>query len=961
MSDERSCQACGALVKPAMLKCVECGTRLNLRPASRRADSDQPVTSQEPEANQSLAGTALLKCANRTARAVAESNVVENSRPGASGTAQPVATADAKSVRSEASRVCECPCGARFRFPPHMAGMRRRCRKCREPLLLPNDDQQTRIATAVVAVDADEVLRKAVATAVARIDSAGAVLNGGWRKRLSNKLTKKYSSELVNRDATSQSALEMLCDTEVDVVRGAITSLKKLADARSIRPLMFLGLNEPLLRSEAMAAVVSLGSAGIPELLEIIEERNPLTIGDSVIALGRIGDQQAVPSLLMTLNHAGVGLRPRILEALGRLGDRCALERIIGLLDDPDESVRLHAIQAVQRMPDRRAEKPILRIIEQSQNPELKRQAVLALASTGSPKAVPILSSLLREADTALKTAIVESLGQIDTIEASESLVGLLHDDDLSIVLKALAGMRKSPALSAMPRLVELTEHPNVDVRRHSLEVLAEIKGDVSTGILEERLLNDCSVEVRAAAARGLGRTGDAKVIPLLERSLGDESAVRCAAALALGAFRDDSVVPALLASLKDPVPEVRYHALSGLGKLKATNAVRPIQGMLEDPDETVRLEALQTLESLGVKSSGHSFARRCASTASRLMPDGVAGALPQGTVLAVLAGSFAVGIIVWLAAASSTASTGRILAVASARPVTKALWLPDTSDVILLRESGPADIWDAAAGRFKGKVEVPELESFGHPATLMARDGKTLRPWALDGVSRTTGTIKLPPAEQFNLSANGAFAVYVDQVGKVALWGTVEGAPTGTLDLMPSPVPVLSGDGSLVAGADDGGNIVVLDRASGKPVGKTGEAGSIVLREKGVFERLMFCEEGNLLAVLRSDRIVLIAVSEDRLESREIDTGVHARCIHFPSTSAIYAAAGTFVRRVDLTNGETQQWEVTSDRVELNSLSLSADETVAVASAENRKIAWVLNLTDGRVRELSPAGWPAE
>jgi HEAT repeat protein len=961
MSDERSCQTCGALVKPAMLKCVECGTRLNLRPASLPANVDQPVTSREPVANRTLNGTTVLKRADGAMKTSAVSSNVKHERPPTSGTAQRIATDEVKSAPSEASRVCECPCGARFRFPPHMAGMRRRCRKCREPLLLPNDDQQTRIATAVVAVDADEVLRKAVATAVARIDSAGAVLNGGWRKRLSSKLTKEYSSEPVVRDATSQSALEMLCDKDGDVVRGAIASLKKLADTRSIRPLMFLGLNEPLLRSEAIAAVVSLGSAGIPELLEIIEECNPLTIGDSVVALGRIGNQQAVPSLLMTLNHAGVGLRPRILEALGRLGDRRALERIIGLLDDPDESVRLHAIQAVQRMPDRRAEKPILRIIEQSQNPELKRQAVLALASTGSPKAVPILSSLLREADIALKTAVVEALGQINTIEASESLVGLLHDDDLSIVLKALAGMRKSPALSAMPRLVELTEHPNPDVRCQSLEVLAEIKDEASIRILEERLLNDCSVDVRAAAARGLGRTGDAKVISLLERSLGDESAVRCAAALALGAFGDDSVVPALLASLKDPVPEVRYHALSGLGKLKATYAVRPIQGMLEDPDETVRLGALKTLEHLGIRISGHSFAQRFASQASRLMPDGIAGVLPSGATLAVLVGSFAVGIIVWLAAASSTASTGRILAVASARPVTKALWLPDSSDVILLRESGPADIWDAATGRFKGKIEVPELESFGLPATLMARDGKTLRPWALDGASRTTGTIKLPPAEQFNLSANGAFAVCVDHMGVVALWDTVEGASVGTLDLMPAPVPILSGDGSLVAGADDDGNIVVLDRASGKPVGKTGEAGSIVLREKGVFERLIFCEEGNLLAVLRSDRIVLIVISEYGIESREVAASVHARSIHFPSTSAIYAAAGTFVRRVNLTNGETQQWEITSDRVELDSLSLSADETLAVASADDRKSAWVLSLTDDSTRKLSPAGWPAE
>lgn len=958
MSDERYCQTCGSLVKPAMLKCMECGTRFNLRPASLPASAGEIVASPELAASRPLNGTAVLNLADGDVKKSEVSSSVEHQRSPTSGTTQRVVTDDGKLARREASRVCECPCGARFRFPPHMAGMRRRCRKCREPLLLPDADQRSRVATAIVVVDADDVLRQAVATAVARIASVDAVVTGGLRNRFSSKLSKWYSSELLDRDATSQSAIELLCDKDGDVVRSAITSLKKLADARSIRPLMFLGIDDPRLRSEAMDAVVSLGSAGVPELLEIIEERNPLTIGDSVIVLGRIGDQQAVPSLLMTFNHAEVGLRPRIIEALGRLGDRRALERIIGLLDDSDESVRLHAIQAVQRMPDRRAEKPILRIISQSQNAELNGQAVLALASIGSAKAVPILSSLMDGADNALKNAIVEALGQIHTIEASESIAGLLHDDDLSIVSKALAGMLKSPTLSAMPRLIELSDHSHADIRRRSLEVLAEINDEARIGILEERLLNDSSVEVRAAAARGLGRAGARKVIPLLERSLRDESAVRSAAAFALGELGDDSVVPTLL---KDPEPKVRYHGLSGLRELKATNAVRPIQEMLEDSDEMVRRGALNTLECLGIKTAGHSLAQRFASNASRLMPDGVVGVLPTGTTLAVLAGSFAVGIAVWLAAAISTASTGRILAVASARPVAKALWLPGTSDIILLREEGPADIWDAATGSFKSKVQVPELESFGQPATLMSRDGKTLRPWTLDGASSSMGAIKLPPAEQFNSSANGGFAVYIDHTGKVALWDMVEGTPIGPLDIMPYPAPVTSADGSLVAGADKGGNIVVLDRASGKPLGKAGEVGSVVLRDKGIFERLLFCDEENLLAVFRSDRIMLIAFSENAIESREVAVGVHARCIEFPDTSAIYAAAGTFVRRVNLTTGESQQWEVTSDRVELNGLSLSADETLAVTYAEDRKSAWVLNLVDGCTRELSPAAWPVE
>jgi hypothetical protein len=49
-----------------------------------------------------------------------------------------------------------------------------------------------------------------------------------------------------------------------------------------------------------------------------------------------------------------------------------------------------------------------------------------------------------------------------------------------------------------MPRLVELTEHPNPDVRCQSLEVLAEIKDEASIRIIESaRLVSLASNEGR--------------------------------------------------------------------------------------------------------------------------------------------------------------------------------------------------------------------------------------------------------------------------------------------------------------------------------------------------------------------------------------------------------------------------------------------------------------------------------
>ncbi|MDA0283970.1 MAG: HEAT repeat domain-containing protein, partial [Planctomycetota bacterium] len=664
---------------------------------------------------------------------------------------------------------------------------------------------------------------------------------------------------------------------------------------------------------------------------------------------------------LMALSHADAGLRPKIVEALGRLGDRSALQTIIGLLSDPDEKVQLSAVRAVQKIPDMRAVKPIIDILPRTQNAELRLQSVVALATSGNQKAVAILSALLPGADVALQKAIAEALTHFSSPEASETLARLLHAEDLAVVVKALTGLRKTAMPSTIPILMQLCDHFNANVRRHALEALAENDDEAICGILEKKLLNDLSAEVRVASARCLGRLGDRKAIVALERSLKDESAVRSAAAVSLGSLGDESAIPALLALLKDPAPEVRYHSVSGLGKLKADKAVRSIREMLEDSNEMVRHGAEKALQDLGVKRVSLSLPRRFASHAGRLIPDRFAGVLPGGATLAGLAGFFAVTTVVWLASSSLTAGTDNALAIARARPVTQVCWIPDSFDVILLRAGGSADIWDAETGEFKSKVDAPELRSVGYPETLMSRQDASLDSWTPDGKLASNRTIKLPPSEQFNLSGNGALAVYLDKAGRVARWDTSKGIDIGYIALKASPLPVMNADGSFVAGSGAEGDIVIIDRVTGKQIGTAGQAGSIRQSGDGLFNQMLFSSEGNSLAVLRSNCVVLINVTTQELDVRKFDEMMSASIVQFPSLSSLYAASGSSIKTLDLTTGKVRSYSVTHQEIEINSFSISSDTTLAVASADNKKYGWVLNLNDGKSTELSPSAWPAE
>ncbi len=456
----------------------------------------------------------------------------------------------------------------------------------------------------------------------------------------------------------------------------------------------------------------------------------------------------------------------------------------------------------------------------------MRRQAVLALGASGSEKIVPILRGLLPEADAELKKTIADALGRVHSVDVAETLALLLDDDDLTIVTKALVGLRKNPFPRAMPQLLQLCNHQITIIRRHALEALAGSGQSEAYEVMQQMLLNDLAVEVRAAAARECGKLGDKRFVSVLEIALRDEPAVRSASLASLGSIGERSSIPALLAYVKDPVPEVRYHAVAGLGKLKAIKAVNVVQGLLEDPDEMVRVGAVTALQALGVNNAPLPMSRKVAGLASSLIPDRIAGVIPAKSIsvaIVLLISVFGAG---WFLVPNVGASVDNSIALAKAKPLLQASWLSSEGDVILIRDGSKSDIWNAKTGDFKDKVEVPKLAACGPEFGLLTMQGGTLVSWAPGGYQTNSWLVKTPPTEKFELSGDGKFATHLDKNRRVWIWDAVEGKDVVELSLKPEPLPVLNSDGSIVAGADAAGNIVLINLRTGKVIGKSGALG---------------------------------------------------------------------------------------------------------------------------------------
>lgn len=137
--------------------------------------------------------------------------------------------------------------------------------------------------------------------------------------------------------------------------------------------------------------------------------------------------------------------------------------------------------------------------------------------------------------------------------------------------------------------------------RGRAAQVLGQLRHRPATPSLC-RLLDDRDREVRLAAARALGRTGDPAAVPHLLRSLHGPRAVSpkivTAALTSLGA----DAWHRLAAGLQDPAPLVRAVAVEVLGVTGAIARTPDIvRALREDPETEVRIRAARALGRLGM------------------------------------------------------------------------------------------------------------------------------------------------------------------------------------------------------------------------------------------------------------------------------------------------------------------------------------------------------------------------
>lgn len=1066
MSAGKDCPECGAAMKPAMLRCRECGGQPQSRASSppiQVAPQPQHVTPTgtsgetnsgvqvfgrsvpvrhvftRPVPSRALIETPVTQPV--TAHKPAKPVSVEPDQEQASATTEPVQTGSgpredrpshavvaANTLEAAASIhpfVFVCACGARMRVPGDRGGRRKKCRRCSRIVVLTpagaalSDEKLQTVEESDVRIRLDIEVERAVkriqqlhgesclkktlsSRRLKKLTDALHVVNPLSRSEAAERrqaiLTlgeshdfrvlelirplKSDDSENVRQAVATvagqlgdprgaEVAVQLLLDRDPDVLREALQSVRCLKEPVAVRPLLVLGLDNPLLKPQAYEAILRIGEAAVSELLDILETQTQGMVFDAVVVLGRIGSDRAIPALVDTLNNASGSIRGVVAEALAKIRNRDVLPNIIRLLDDEDQFVRLHAVSALKAMPDRRAYRPLTGCLQKGGDSELMRQTVLALGATKDSRAIPVIARMLASADESMRAAIADSMRMFDDPAACTTLLMLLRTGSPGTQLKALIALKKSATEEATADLFSFTNSPDARIRRHAVEVLAELAPPEAEDLFADLLLSDPVYDVRVAAAKGLGQLGISEASVTLEKALRDESPVRCAAVMSLARLGEVRAVPALIAMLRDPAPEVRYHAVTGLGRLQAKATVPAVQSMLDDSDAMVRKGAEKALSQLGIEKPRISVGRRLSSIAGGLLPDAILGSIPassMASVVILVVASVACGTVLLLK--DSVGGEPPQLRMARAETIKQVCWLPESDRAVLVRQSGTVEFWDTAAGTFiKGGADVrtQHLRYNSLTGNLILQGANGFASWDFTNEKPANPVMFGPPLPAGHSSVSAAADSRFSLIGLKPTPGRREYQiwhPDQRDDepvrfaFQPSPSPAISGDGKWVAGWVPTRGLFVFSSTNGQPSGR------ITIPDANKRPKIATLH-------LNSDGSTLVGLAGRELIKVDLENTASPKTtwMEVPSTvsklqfatggSAVCIVQNEKAGRLDLSTGELETWPVTTAEINLSTISANWDASQIIVSGQDEKLAWLLDTTDGSVKEFSPVDIP--
>lgn len=229
-------------------------------------------------------------------------------------------------------------------------------------------------------------------------------------------------------------------------------------------------------------------------------------------------------------------------------------------------------------------------------DPQIRREAIMALAQAGDKSTVETFVELLNDKDPAIREKAVWVLATRGGANAAVKIAAALKDSDERVRAQAAWGLGIQRGPDNVEQLIGALKDSSLRVQRQAVWALGIVGDERSVQPLTAELHNS-DARIREQAAWALGLKGNGNAVEPLIGALKDENAgVRAQAAWGLGLRHSKQAVDPLIGALKDSDPRVRKQAAWSLGMIGDSRAIDALKIALKDNDTGVRRQAVWAL-----------------------------------------------------------------------------------------------------------------------------------------------------------------------------------------------------------------------------------------------------------------------------------------------------------------------------------------------------------------------------
>ncbi|MFN0207597.1 MAG: HEAT repeat domain-containing protein [Planctomycetota bacterium] len=369
-------------------------------------------------------------------------------------------------------------------------------------------------------------------------------------------------------------------------------------------------------------AVRKFKAAAVPQLSELLQDKNTYVEAQAARALGELRDARAIGYLSITLLSTRPFARREAAIALGNIGIAAA-PVLLQHLNDPDPRVGYCIIQSLKQCGGFEAASGKLT----NDDDLVSNRAFAVVADVTDSVIVQKLAVIAKDAARPIhRIRALDALGRIALLEtpwngkdwwgtqpqsarpkihrwegsevAIATIATSLASENTKIAEAALAAAEESPASEYVGGIGKLCEKAAEPVLDRAIRLLRKLKSaDAANVLIKISQRANVNIETRCRAISQLRHFDDAAVITNLVNLTKDANpAFRAAAAGALELRTGASVRTALRSLLNDPDENVLIQTLESYQKTEDANAIPDLLKHFRGGSEAVRMHAARAV-----------------------------------------------------------------------------------------------------------------------------------------------------------------------------------------------------------------------------------------------------------------------------------------------------------------------------------------------------------------------------